>query len=646
MSVLIAIALKSLLIGGLTLALLYLMRKRSAAERSWVAHVGLLALMVMAFAPLVLPSWNVEAPAMLGRAEAPRVTQPAMIEKTAAPITAPANPNVSAPSEVPVRSLPQPQPQASNSTLSIDPVAATTALYAVPAAILLFITLLALVRLVALQARAEVLVDGHWLSALARAQRRMGFKHGTALLTSNELASPISWGLLRPVILLNSRAVEASEEAEAIIAHELAHVARLDWIKLLLARVATALFWFNPLVWLLAREAHQLREETADDTVLAANIADTDYAQLLVGVARHECPGLLLGAHGVAPSKSSLARRIARVLDVKSARAPVARSFALGVLAGAMLVAAPLAALTLTPGAAQSSAPSASRSWASAQRASSTLQPEAIQADLPHIIARGVSTSVTTAVAAATAAAPKPSPQAVGDFRLEGSRGETLERLNGTVTSTAPSGASLTIYPADASGRKKIVSRTPNGSAAIAYAYADDRSGRGEARAMAVAKAAGLTPEYIGAMRAAAPRLVDLDTSDFAELRVVGVTPEFARDLASAGFPAISANELAEARAVGVTGGYVRAMRSAGLQGDLDDYIQLHAVGVDPSFVARAKASGIRVRDADDIVELRVLGPSHSMRHEQKIRVKVKHDQSSDGGNPGSNPSPDDDPDG
>ena len=61
------------------------------------------------------------------------------------------------------------------------------ALYAIPAAILLFITALAMVRLIALRARADVLVDGHWLSALARAQRRMGFKHGTALLTSDEL---------------------------------------------------------------------------------------------------------------------------------------------------------------------------------------------------------------------------------------------------------------------------------------------------------------------------------------------------------------------------------------------------------------------------------------------------------------------------
>src|SRR5947209_14637265 len=235
MTVLIGIALKSLLIAGLTMGLLELMKRRSAAERSWVAHIGLLALVIMAFAPLVLPSWNVETPALLGQAPVAETAIPS-------PAVSAAQPFAPAPVKaVPVASIP--------SHVSLNPVAAVTALYAVPAAILLFITFLALARLVALRARADVLVDGHWLSALARAQRRMGFKHGTALLTSDDLASPISWGLMRPVILLNSRAVEATGEAEAIIAHELAHVARMDWLKLLLARVATALFWFNPLVW-------------------------------------------------------------------------------------------------------------------------------------------------------------------------------------------------------------------------------------------------------------------------------------------------------------------------------------------------------------------------------------------------------------
>jgi len=168
MSVLIAIALKSLLIGGLTLGLLYLMRKRSAAERSWVAHVGLLALMIMAFAPLILPSWNVEAPAVMGQTEAPATAKPTMVDEFVAPAPIRAAPLVDDAS-LPAVS----QPHAAS--LSIDPVAAATAAYAVPAAILLFITFLALVRLVALQARADVLVDGLWLSALARAQRRMGF---------------------------------------------------------------------------------------------------------------------------------------------------------------------------------------------------------------------------------------------------------------------------------------------------------------------------------------------------------------------------------------------------------------------------------------------------------------------------------------
>ena len=385
MHVLIGIALKSLLIAGLTLGLL-------AADE---AALGRRALVGCPYRPARAGAHGVRAarPAELdGRG-------PALLG------SAPADESAAGRHPLPAavaRKRRQPQ----RSTAAAATVARSRSarprrrwhFTPFPAAILLFITFLALARLIALRARADVLVDGHWLSALARAQRRMGFKHGTALLTSDELASPISWGLMRPVILLNTRAVEASGEAEAIIAHELAHVARMDWVKLLLARVATALFWFNPLVWVLAREAHQLREETADDAVLAADISDTDYAQLLVGVARHECPGLLLGAHGVAPSKSSLARRVARVLDGKSVRGPVARSFAAGVFVGAVLVAAPLAALTLAPGGHQGETEGRSRRQHKTAPQTSyyaaASDPE-VPTDLGSIIADGVSTSVT-----------------------------------------------------------------------------------------------------------------------------------------------------------------------------------------------------------------------------------------------------------
>src|SRR5947209_16367562 len=132
MAVLIGIALKSLLIAGLTLVLLQLMKSRSAAERSWVAHIGLLALVIMAFAPLALPTWNVEAPVLFGA-------------------NAPANPPIetAAPSPRAIAAAPitrdfrsvAPKPV---SMPSLSPIAAVTALYAVPAAILLFITFLAL----------------------------------------------------------------------------------------------------------------------------------------------------------------------------------------------------------------------------------------------------------------------------------------------------------------------------------------------------------------------------------------------------------------------------------------------------------------------------------------------------------------------
>ena len=614
MYVLIGIALKSVLIAGITLGLLALMRQRSAAERSWIAHIGLLALVALALAPLVLPNWTVEAPALLGKAPPTEIVSQAAAPAASAPID-------SVKQAVPATSAAAPQ-------ASVNPIAATTALYAVPAAILLLITFLALARLVALRARAEVLVDGHWLSALARAQRRMGFKHGTALLTSDELASPISWGLMRPVILLNTRAVEASGEAEAIIAHELAHVARMDWVKLLLARVATALFWFNPLVWILAREAHQLREEAADDAVLGADIVDTDYAQLLVGVARHECPGLLLGAHGVAPSKGSLARRVARVLDVASVRGPAARSFAAGVFVGAVAIAAPLAAITLTPkGTAENAkvAAAAAKSGASHQAASEYYPGSDVPTDLPSIIGEGVAASVQSAVAAINPDVninplninpPNINPDG-DDFEATSPSGASVRKIHGLMVASSPSGATVTVYPPDAQGRRKIVARAASGATTVTYAGAGDdipgfgqfKASKGFDKAIKI-KAMNVTPEYILDMRTAAPSLGRLDVSEYASMKAVGVTPDFARDLVAAGFPDIDSDELVQARAVGVNGGYVRSLKALGVRGDMDDFVQLRSLGVTPELVQRARKAGVDVTDIDELVELATVGRS------------------------------------
>src|SRR3954452_7933603 len=87
MPVLIGIALKSLLIAGLALGLLQLMKARSPAERSCIAHIGLFALIVMAVAPLVLPSWTVELPGLITPPAAMRDITP--LPATSPPVTAP-----------------------------------------------------------------------------------------------------------------------------------------------------------------------------------------------------------------------------------------------------------------------------------------------------------------------------------------------------------------------------------------------------------------------------------------------------------------------------------------------------------------------------------------------------------------------------
>ena len=264
---------------------------------------------------------------------------------------------------------------------------------------------------------------------------------------------------------------------------------------------------------------------------------------------------------------------------------------------GAVVVAAPLAALTLTP-AVPKSAKRVS-AIAASQPVTPYYQPQsAAPADLAHVIASGVSTSVSTAVAAATAISPMAGNRRP-DFKVTAPSGATVESRNGVSISRGPNGATVSIYPPDSQGRRKMVAVAPNGATAVTYVDADDSEGRivridsdrvhqKVMEKIAKERLLGVTPEYIGAMRAAVPGLARVDADEFASLRAVGVTPDFARSLATAGLPRLSVDDLVQARAVGVTGDYVRGLRAAGVRGDMDDFIQLRAVGVDPAFAARA----------------------------------------------------------
>lgn len=538
---LLLLALKSLLVAAATLGLLRLTRARSAAQRSTIAHLGLFALVALPLGSLALPSLALPVPAV--------VADFAAVDPIAAPVApslAPTTATAPIDTGTFVKSAAKP---AATGTLIATVAGAARYAFLLPTFVLLMLTLVALLRLVGLRARADILVDPDWLSALARAQRRMGFKNGTALLWSDELGSPVSWGLMRPVILLNNAAVAAPEQAEAIIAHELAHVVHFDWAKLILARVATATFWFNPLAWVLAREAHQLREEAADDAVLGANIAGPDYAELLIGVARHQCRGTLLGAHGVAPSKSSLGRRVRRVLDQSPARGPSGRSWVAGFATGMLSMAVPLAAVTFVP---SHTALATMQAPAAGKRPASGVS----TAESPQVATSDGAARLTPVVAAPNAA--------------------------GSPSATMPAA------PAAGQGQEAQTSRP-----------SDDGDDADNMRVL------GISVDYQRAMAQAG--FPNLSSDDLAEARAGGVSPQYARDMRATGMR-LSLDDVIEARNMGLSAAYIAAMRGFGIKGDLDDYQGMRSVGVTADFVRRLRSRGIKTTDPDELTSLRAGG--------------------------------------
>ncbi len=575
MEQLLPIAAKSFLIAGAALLLLSLAHKRSAAQRSWIAHLGLAAALLLPVAAIALPPLEVKGPAFLAAPAAEIVKEP-----LAQPEAATVGHALKADTETAVSAGGFPNGGAIDAGRSVD---WAFWVYAAPAALLLLLTLIALGRLVTLRGRANVLVEAHWLTALARAQRRMGFKHGTALLTSDELPSPISWGVMRPVILLNSEAARSHDEAEAIIAHELAHVASLDWAKLMLSRITVALFWFNPLIWLLAREAHQLREEAADDAVLGADIEDTDYAKLLVGVARHECRGLLIGAHGVAPSRNSLSRRVRRVLDSTLARGPIGRAFALGMFAGAAMLAAPLAALTLT--AKPAAAPN------SDGRLTQSVEPQS-----PYYVGSAApATPAETADEAAIAA--------TAEAAIDPSSGWTDEQRRELEQDLADARADLREAQRDLPNAAAI-------NSAVASAIAVGK--RASAVSPAVASSVyGVTPEFAAAFRAASPRLARLSRSDLVAFKIHGVTPAYVRDLEASGLRGLTPKQLTAAAIHRLDGRFLRSMAAVGYPRlSYKDAVNMRIHRVTPEFVRLVQRRGLRP-SASELIRMRIVGIDH-----------------------------------
>ena len=99
-----------------------------------------------------------------------------------------------------------------------------------------------------------------------------------------------------------------------MLAHELAHVQRADWAVQLAADVVRALFWFNPLSWIVARRLRDESERACDDVVLRTGMQDATYASQLLDIARANRGAAPAAAMAMARS-STLEGRITAMLN-------------------------------------------------------------------------------------------------------------------------------------------------------------------------------------------------------------------------------------------------------------------------------------------------------------------------------------------
>jgi len=230
---------------------------------------------------------------------------------------------------------------------------------------------------------------------------------GPQVLLSPECAGPVTWGVLRPVILLPDDALDWPQpKLEAALRHELAHVNARDCLVQTLALLTCALYWPNPLVRRAADSLRREAEAAADDVVLASGVRPSDYASLLLDLANDWAETHRSELEMAMASPPILTERVQSILSPDASRtgATAMDTFKLALVGAAALAALALARPSVAEVQAAPSAPA---------------DPQAQQA--------------APAAPSATAAAPAPAGAAIG------SRGQVIQMIQrGGDKRTAP----------------------------------------------------------------------------------------------------------------------------------------------------------------------------------------------------------------
>lgn len=161
----------------------------------------------------------------------------------------------------------------------------------------------------------KIAVD--WRLFVQKTAAHLGISRKVQILLSETIHTPLTIGFLKPLILIPVASINhlTTDQLEAVILHEMAHIKRHDYLVNIILSVVELSLFFNPFTQLLSKTIKKERENSCDDWVLQFQYNATTYAAALLQIAYLQSAPVL--AMTAARDKKVLLGRVKRMIDQK-----------------------------------------------------------------------------------------------------------------------------------------------------------------------------------------------------------------------------------------------------------------------------------------------------------------------------------------